>query len=84
MCANLCCCKLTAEAAPSRDLDAEFAYEEADGRIEARTLEVIARCIIPEDTQRELGEAQTRDRCMRGKDKSRAKRFSRRCSSEKV
>ncbi len=45
LCANLCCCRPTAIAPPCRALDKGLEYEEVDGRIEARVLELRALCI---------------------------------------
>jgi len=51
LCANLCCCMFIPVAAPVFDLERELTCEDADGRIEARVLEVSARCIVRRNTQ---------------------------------
>lgn len=45
LCANLCCCRPTVRAPPCRALDNGLEYEDIDGRIEARVLELRALCI---------------------------------------
>lgn len=49
LCANRCCCRLTAVAAPCRALDNGLEYDEGDDTSEARVLDVRALCMFVEE-----------------------------------